>query len=126
MHIRHNPATAAAFLLGGMAVLHVLLGGSGATSLLRPPQYTLPSPSSHAGKTLEWCRANVSIIHDVYWASACSVVAEEQRKRRTEGAEAPDDSPDCTLPNDRALVLNKAREKAEQQCLDEATAMARR
>jgi hypothetical protein len=34
----------------------------------------------------------------------------------------PDDSPDCTLPDDRARPLNVARAKAEQQCLDDAVA----
>lgn len=127
MQIRHHPATTAALLLAGMAVLHALLGGSGGASLLHPAaQRPLPAPGSHAGKTLEWCRANVSIIHDVHWASACSLVAEEQRKGNPAGGEAPDDSPDCTLPDQRARPLNMARAKAEQQCLEEAAAMAAR
>jgi hypothetical protein len=126
MQIRHHPATAAAILLGSMAVLHALLGGSGGASLLHPAERPLPSPATPAGKTLEWCRGNVSIIHDVYWASACSVVAEEQRKATPAPNEAPDGSPDCTLPDDRARSLNLARAKADQQCVEEAAAMAQR
>jgi hypothetical protein len=127
MQIRHHPAMTAAILLGGMAVLHALLGGSGGASLLgaREP-LPLPSPASQAGKTLDWCRGNVSIIHDVYWASACSVVAEQQRQQLREGGETPDGSPDCTLPDDRARPLNLARAKAEQQCVEEAAAMTGR
>ena len=126
MQIRRHPATAAVILLTGMAVFHALLGGSGGASLLRPVQRPAPSPASQAGKTLDWCRGNVTIIHDVYWASACSVVAEEQRKQPKPGGEAPDASPDCTLPDDRARLLNAARAKAEQQCVEEAAAMSQR
>jgi hypothetical protein len=122
MHIRTRPEVSAAILLGGVAVLNALLGGSGRTPLLQPPELALPAPGSEAGKTLTWCRGNVAIIHDMYWASACSVVAQEQRQR----GEAGDDSPECTLPHDRAWSLNTARAKAEQQCLEEATAMAGR
>ena len=128
MQIRHHPATTAALLLGGMAVLHALLGGSGGAALMHRTEQRspLPAPGSHAAKTLEWCRSNVTIIHDVHWASACSLVAEEQRKGHTAGDEAADDSPDCTLPDQRALPLNMARAKAEQQCLEEAAAMSLR
>jgi hypothetical protein len=125
MHIRYRPETAAAILLGGIAVLHGLLGGSGGASLLRSVEPALPAPESSAGQALHWCRANVAIIHDVYWASTCQVVAEEQRRRGPAGGEPPDDSTDCTLPDQRAQPLNLARAIADQQCLDEARAMAR-
>lgn len=125
MHIRLRPETAAGFLLAGMAVLHGLLGGSGGASLQqRADGPALPSPTSKAGKTLEWCRVNVTMIHDVHWASMCSVVAEEQRRAGRPQDESPDDSPDCTLPEERARPLNVARAKAEQQCLEEATGTA--
>lgn len=142
--------TTAAVLLAGIAAIHALLGatghwpqGGGAAqqSAVQPP---LPAPGSSARKAFEWCTDNVSIIHDVYWASACMVVADEQRRRRAacgasqslsglatadpECAAAlapPDDSPDCTLPDQRALSLNRARAKAEQQCLEEAGALRR-
>jgi len=123
MRSRDRADTAAAILLMGLAVLHGLLNGGGAwrpdAPLLAPAERQLPSLGSSARNTLEWCRANVTIIHDVHWASACSVLAEEQRGQA--GAE-PDDSPECTLPDDRAGPLNLARANAEQQCLDEALA----
>ena len=125
MHIRHRPETQAALLLAAMLVLHVLLGGSGSSSLLRAMQHAVPSPGSSADKELAWCRANVSIIHDVHWASACSIVAQEQRESQSSG-EPADDLPDCTLPDQRALPLNMARAKADQQCLAEAVEMLRR
>lgn len=125
MHIPHRPEAAAAILLAGMALLHGVLGGSGGASLLRTAEApSLPAPGSRAGQTLEWCRSNVTIIHDVYWASACSVVAEEQRRLHPDAA-APDGSPDCTLPDERARLLNAARANAEEQCVQEAVAMAR-
>ena len=114
---------AAAILLMGLAVLHGLLGGGGAwprsASFSPPVEQQLPSLGSSARDTLEWCRANVVIIHDVHWASACAVLAGEQLGQ---GGVDPDDSPECTLPDDRAGALNGARAKAEQQCLDEALA----
>lgn len=146
MRTRDRSATAAAILLAGIAASHALLGGAGrwpaGASLAPSVQQPLPPEGSSARKAFEWCQDNVTIVHDVYWASACVVVAEEQRRQRTacleaqaslQGAAAgpeceaaaapPDDSPDCTLPDARALPLNKARAKAEQQCLDEATAV---
>ena len=136
---------AAAVLLAGIAAVHALLGGTGpwprGAALQASVPQPLPAPGSSARKAFEWCTDNVSIIHDVYWASACMVAADEQRRRRTACLEArgasggrggdppcdavptpPDDSPDCTLPEHLALVLNKARAKAEQQCLEEAVA----
>ncbi len=145
MRIHEHPDTAAALLLVGIAALHALLDRSGGwpEAGLRPPslQRSLPAPGSSARRALEWCNANVSMIHDVYWASACVVAAEEQRRRGTacllaaaseraseRGCEAalqtPDDSPDCTLPEDRARPLNLARAKAEEQCLEEARGLA--
>ena len=115
--------TAAAILLMGLAVLHGLLGGGGAwprgAALFAPAERQLPSLGSSARNTLEWCRVNVTIIHDVHWASACAVLAEEQR---AQGNADADDSAECTLPDDRAGALNLARAQAEQQCLDDALA----
>ena len=145
MRTRDRSETAAAILLAGIAATHALLGVAGrwpaGASLQAPAHQALPPAGSSARKAFEWCQDNVTIVHDVYWASACVVVAEEQRRRRTaclaaqgpsegpaveRGCEAgsapPDDAPDCTLPDHRALPLNKARAKAEQQCLDEALA----
>jgi len=111
MRIRDHPDTATAFVLLAIAVLAAAwrppLPGTTAPRSLLPPE------GSSARVKFEWCRENVSIVHDLYWASACSRVAAEQDE---------DDSPECTLPDDRAGPLNAARARAEQQCLDEATA----
>jgi hypothetical protein len=140
MRIRDHPESTAAILLVGIAALHAMLGAAGgwpqgvllAGPVLRP----LPPVGSSARKDMDWCLQNVSIIHDVYWASACVVDAQQQYDRRVAclathpgkdracdtGLGPPDDSSDCTLPDIRARDLNVARARAEQQCLDEAAA----
>jgi hypothetical protein len=140
MRIRDHPQATAAILLVGLSALHALIGAAGggppraflAASLPHP----LPPLGSSARKDIDWCLQNVTIIHDVYWASACAVDAQKQRARSLAclashsgnagacdaGREPPDDSSDCTLPDSRARDLNLARAKAEQQCLDEAAA----
>ena len=121
MRIADHPEATAAILLVGLVALHGWLGGGltwpRSAALVAPARQALPAPGSNARKTLEWCRENVTIIHDVYWASACASAGK--------AGEAADDSPDCTLPDDRARALNMARAKAEQQCLDEATGATR-
>jgi len=117
MRIRDHPATAAAaILLAGLAALPGLLGGRGwprPASVIAPARPHLPAPGTRARERLEWCRENVAMIHDVYWAAACAAAASPAN---------PDDSPECTLPNERARPLNAARAKAEQKCLDDALA----
>jgi hypothetical protein len=147
MRIRDHPGSAAAILLTGVVVLHAMLGMGGGWLSSGTPLgknvSALPVEGSRARVALQWCREHVTIIHDVYWAAACSVYAEQEQKRRTaclhaqgsaaastdspcEGALAPlDDSPDCTLPDARASTLNIARAAAEQQCLVEAAAAER-
>ena len=140
MRLTKHPHATAASLLVGIAALHGLLGaaggGPGGVGPAAPSAGALPPAGSSARHDLEWCLQNVSIIHDVYWASACAVAAREQRARRNaclarrtgaEGAcameaEPPDDSTDCTLPEQRAGELNAARARAEQQCLEDAGA----
>jgi hypothetical protein len=147
MHLRDHPGTAAAILLACIAAHYAAFdrarAWTGSATLLAPARHVLPAPGSSARRAFEWCRENVAIIHDEYWASACTVVAAEQRQRRlacggarpgkaapadplcAPDAPAPDDSPDCTLPNERAKALNLARAKAEDNCLDDAVAAAR-
>jgi len=128
-----RPEIAAVLLLVGIAALQALLDAAAGwpQAVLRaapaPPARALPAAGSSERKAMEWCLQNVAMIHDVYWASACSVEAELQQARRVAcqphcgaGFEPPDDSPDCTLPEHRARELNAARAKAEQQCMDEA------
>lgn len=141
MRIREHPAIAAAVLLAGLASAYSLLGAGGwwpqAMTPRRDAGGPLPFPGSGARMALEWCRENVSMIHDVHWANACSTHAEQQRalqlaclRAQTSAAsttacgtdvQAPDDSPDCTLPDTLAQPLNLARVRAEQACLVEAT-----
>jgi hypothetical protein len=146
MRIRHHPHTPAAVLLAGIAALAALLGGGGGApwaalqgASRAPVAPALPAPGSTERKAFDECRHNVSIVHDVYWASACTVLADEHRQLRSacmasRGSpqllcppllEPVDDSPECTLPDDRAASLNAARAQAEQECLDEATASPR-
>ena len=109
MRVPGRPEAAAAMLLGGIAVLHASMDLTvrRTQELAATAPRPLPAAGSSARKNLEWCLRNVGIVHDVYWASACV-------------GQSPDDSPDCTLPDKRALPLNTARAQAEQQCLDEA------
>ncbi|HET8748619.1 MAG TPA: hypothetical protein VFM98_23700 [Ramlibacter sp.] len=127
-----RPETTAVLLLVGIAALQALLDAAAGwpQDVLRaaPAPPALPAAGSRERKAMEWCLQNVAMIHDVYWASACSVEAEMQQARRVAcqphcaaGLEPLDDSPDCTLPEHRARELNTARAKAEQQCMDEAT-----
>lgn len=144
MYLRDHPGTAAAILLACIAAHYAAFDHartwSHAAALPAPVRHVLPAPGTSARRAFEWCRENVANIHDEYWASACAVVAAEQRQRRlacpmasartarpadpvcAPDAPAPDDSPDCTLPNERAKPLNLARAKAEDNCLADALA----
>ena len=143
MRFRHHPHTPAAVLLAGIAALHALLGGGGGAPWAalqrasRPPAaQALPAPGSSERKVFDECRHNVSIVHDVYWASACTVLADEHRQLRSacmaaRGSpdlvcpallDAIDDSPECTLPDARAFALNAARTAAENRCHEAAAA----
>jgi len=114
----------------------------------RPPvleRPALPPAGSTARARFDACRQNVATIHDLYWASACTVFAGERRQHRLDceakahasppGRPVPgcapvieddDDSPDCMLPENRAQRLNEARTAAEQECLDDAKAATRK
>lgn len=146
MHLRDHPGTAAAILLAcsaaHYAALDLMRSWPRAAALSTPVHTVLPAPGTSARRAFDWCRENVANIHDEYWASACSVVAAEQRQRRltcavplagasgppdpvcAPDASAPDDSPDCTLPDERAQPLNLARTEAEDNCLADAVAGA--
>ena len=116
MRIGHQPVMAAVILLAGMAASYGLLGSRHAAvpaTALAPVRQSLPAPGTQARSALDWCHENVAIIHDLYWATACAAAADV--------GEA-EDSTECTLPYERARPLNAARERAEQQCLDEALA----
>ena len=93
---------AALTLLGGVARLGRQLEP---TAAARPP---LPSPA------LQRCIENVNMVYDVQWAAACTAYAQEQRAALR--SDAVDDSPDCTLPDTRAAMLNAARDADEAHC----------
>jgi hypothetical protein len=142
MRVLERPETAAAMLLAGLALLHAAIDVATSrpvrASIEAAPMRRLPAVGTSERKTLDWCLHNVAMIHDVYWASACTTEADAQDGRRTAclhsasapdcvlAGDPPDDSPDCTLPEERARLLNAARAQAEQQCIDEALAGGRR
>ena len=110
MHVRLNATTSTAILLASVAAINAWNGSIGGRhDASSQPYATL---SSNGRIVLESCRQNVTIIHDVHWAAACMGNAE-------------DDSPECTLPEDRAAALNTARSAAENVCMVEATATGR-
>ncbi len=149
MRIRdHTHAAAAILLVGVVALFARTVPWPGHESLAVAVHPPVPPAGSNARVRFDGCLQNVGVIHDLYWASACSVVAAEKKRQRTmcletapssrdtsrDTSRAPacepdngddDDSPDCMLPEDRARRLNEARATAEQECLDEATGDAR-
>ena len=148
MRMPHHPGTTAAILLLGVAAFGAWFAAAprwpaGAPLVPAPSTRTLSPLDSAARQAIQACQDHVTIIHDLYWASACAVVADEQRVKRqacvqpaslpprapadpecAPGLAPPDDSPDCTLPEARARVLNLARAEAEQQCEHEEAAAA--
>ena len=101
--------------------------------------------ASATSPELEQCVAAAGLIHDISWASACMLVAEEAEVRHADclkdslvmgspqlGKEhcdktygPSDDSPECTLPPARAATLNAQLKGAEDSCLEEARAKSR-
>lgn len=96
--------------VSAMAASALLLAAVAALLLALAPK---PPPASPAAAKAEssttsagWmpCLYHVMIIHDVHWAAACMKNA------------PPDNSADCTLPNELAAVLNKAQQESENFC----------
>ena len=104
MDTSRQPSLVAAALLAAVALVHAVTAGSG--SAARRWARTPPVLASADRAVIERCRENVEWIHDIEWAAACASNGE-------------DDSPDCMLPNDRARLLNSARDAAEAQCFAE-------
>ena len=101
MRLHLSATTGAALLLAGMALIH-------AWSARSPAGLPHAAPQAVVNRAvLSRCEEHVANIHDVHWAAAC--MSNE------------DDSPECTLPDERAAVLNMARAKAEARCLLDAT-----
>jgi hypothetical protein len=114
MHMHFSATTQAGLLLAGLALLDAVTG--------RWPAVVPPQAAQEPGRiamlapdgriALQHCRAHVAIIHDVHWAAACL-------------GNPRDDSPECTLPDERAAPLNLARARAEERCFHEASAASR-
>lgn len=82
------------------------------------------------------CRRAAQLQFDVAWASTCMALAEREAgshaacvRERSQGGDAQaalaecdalhaeaDSSTDCTLPDDRAALLNSAYDRADAQC----------
>src|SRR5205085_808176 len=69
-----------------------------------PPAPDLMAMAPAAGEGGMPCLYHVMIIQDVLWAAACMK------------NDPPDDEADCTLPPDRAAILNRALQDAEDAC----------
>lgn len=95
-----------------------LLAGVGALQLAR---VLLPAGQAGGGEVAvaaravadEHCLQAAWLIHDLRWAAACMVAAED------EPAGAADGHPDCTLPQAKAAALNAALSLEEQRCRGE-------
>lgn len=62
------------------------------------------------------CVQGAQLVHDVRWAAACTVAAEQGQG---------DGMADCDLPNDRAAALHALLREAERSCAVEARAGGR-
>jgi hypothetical protein len=138
MHQLLKTPLIAAALLAGAAVLYraaVPVPGEGAVT-------SMPSGPQRLG--LERCKEHVLMVHDVRWAAACTVLAEQEATRHAQCladaamvgnpqlgkdycnrtlAEA-DGSAECTLPPERAAPLNAMLRDDEEKCAVEARAGA--
>jgi hypothetical protein len=118
-----------------------LLAGAGA-ALYFTSTRPLPGPAAPDAATgsvraaIEQCAEAAQIVHDVRWAAACMVLAEQDRARHAACLENPDiignpklskaycdrtfaqsdGSADCTLPDERAASLLALLTAAEQRC----------
>jgi hypothetical protein len=121
-----------------------LLAGAGAVLYfnLPRPMPGLVAPETAGGSTraaIEQCAEAAQLVHDVRWAAACMVLAEQDRARHAACMENPDiiGNPglskaycdrtfgqndglaDCTLPDERAASLLALLTAAEQRCAAE-------
>lgn len=136
-------STTARKWLKGALVAAALLGGAGLVAHFavdRPvPAQHAPQPGSAAtplAPEQEQCVKDAFLFHDVRWAAACMVAAEQDEAKRAACLEDPaimgnpqlgrdycdrtfaprDDSVDCDLPEARAATLNALLRDAEQEC----------
>ena len=121
-----------------------LLVGAGAVLYFNLPR-SVPGPAASqaaSGSTraaIEQCAEAAQLVHDVRWAAACMVLAEQDRARHAACLDNPDiignpqlskaycdrtfgqndGSADCTLPDERAASLLALLTAAEQRCAAE-------
>jgi hypothetical protein len=107
-----------------------------------PPSRVGAAAVAGSQPELQQCGEAAVLLHDVSWASACMLVAQEADARHADCLRDPlimnnpqlgkahcdqhrgaeDDSPECTLPLARAATLNASLKAAEDQCLAQAKA----
>jgi hypothetical protein len=133
-----------------MAVVAVALLLAAVAFFLYPPQAAppeVPDPRSQAQKRseLEHCAQGALLFHDVRWAAACMVLADEDMRKHASCLSnasivghpqlgpgycdatfgQTDGSPDCDLPNAQAANLYALLQEAERKCMAEWTRLAR-
>ena len=126
----------AGMLLAGVAVLHR------AAAPVPVERAVTPIPSGPQRLALEGCEKHVLMVHDVRWAAACMVLAEQEEARHARCLADPaivgnpqlgkdycnrafaevDGSAECTLPPERAAPLNAILQDEEEKCAVEARA----
>jgi hypothetical protein len=102
MRIPSKAAAAAALALLLAAVAATYLAAQRQPRIAPAPDLMAVAPPVTAGGMP--CLYHVMIIHDVHWAAACMK------------NDPPDNGFDCMLPPERAAVLNRAQEEAEDFC----------
>ena len=135
----------AATLLAGVAILCQLALLNPAGGWLRMNTDSTGPEARNTGAAtspiLEQCMHAATLLHDIHWASACMVVAEKAEASHAGCLRDPlvmgnpklgeahcekqhprqDDSPECTLPLDRAASLNTLLKESESRCFSEAS-----
>lgn len=106
-----------------------------------PAAPELPAPRTVAQNRseLEHCTQGALLFHDVRWAAACMVLAEQHKRKHAACVSNPsitgnqqlgqgycdatfeelDGSPDCDLPNAHAANLYALLQEAERKCMVE-------
>jgi hypothetical protein len=136
MHPSLKTPLIAGMLLAGAAVLYrAAFPVPGEPAVTAGPQRV----------ALEHCEKHVLMVHDVRWAAACMVLAEQAEARHAQCLADPaivgnpqlgkdycnrafaeaDGSAECTLPPERAAPLNAILRDDEEKCAVEARAVAR-
>lgn len=144
--LARSSTTARKWLIGGILAA-ALLGGAGLVSRFpvdRPvTAEPAPEPVSAAQRLAQQqCAEAAFLSHDVRWAAACMVLAEQDEWKHAACLDDPaiaanpqlgkdycdrtfalrDGSTDCDLPDARAASLNASLSDAEEKCRAEASA----